>query len=208
VTFQEAIDKVKELLGLDPSGIEDNIATYRHKGEWLFNINYSPATDMWTASTTINRHGRCTNVDYLDWPGLVKYVQGKLDFLNRPATVPDEVIVELVDSVVYEPGGKWDCGILQFTLNTNLGRIEWDEVIPGPRHGDDSAETTLKIDGQVIDCDELELDLPDFEAPGKPGRWADEFASSADAEIPETMRAWLEANKQVLARVKGVAGLD
>lgn len=37
--------------------------------------------------------------------------------------------------------------------------------------------------------------------PGKPGKTADKYAASVEAEVAVKLPAWLEANKEVLARV-------
>ena len=87
----------------------------------------------------------------------------------------------------YEPGGKWDCGHLNFTAATPFGDLEWEEVIPGPRHGEDSASVTVTLDGD--DVSDLFCDL-DFEAPREEGRWADEFR--ADDGVSDRLSAYLE----------------
>jgi len=87
----------------------------------------------------------------------------------------------------YEPGGKWDCGHLNFTATTPFGELEWEEVIPGPRHSGDSASVTVTLDGD--DVSDLFCDL-DFEAPREEGRWADEFRE--DDGVSDRLSAYLE----------------
>lgn len=87
----------------------------------------------------------------------------------------------------YEPGGKWDCGHLNFTAATPFGDLVWEEVIQGPRHGEDSASVTVTLDGD--DVSDLFCDL-DFEAPREEGRWADEFRE--DDGVSDRLSAYLE----------------
>ena len=99
--------------------------------------------------------------------------------------------------LTYAPGGKWDCGVLRFTADTELGTFTWDEVVPGPRHSEDSGSLVAKLNGAEITCDELD-DL-DFEPPNKEGRWADKFAETAEEIVAEQLSAWLESCRAVLA---------
>lgn len=44
-----------------------------------------------------------------------------------------KVVAVVLTSFDYEPGGKWDCGHLNLTADTPLGKFVWEETIPGPR---------------------------------------------------------------------------
>ncbi len=97
----------------------------------------------------------------------------------------------------YEPGWKWGCGHLNFTAITPFGVLVWEEEIPGPRHGEDSASVKVTLDGD--DVTELFRDL-DFEAPREEGRWADEFRG--DAGVLDRLSAYIEAITEELAALK------
>jgi hypothetical protein len=96
-------------------------------------------------------------------------------------------------SFEYSPGGKWSCGSLKLTATTPLGPLVWSEVVPGPRHDEDSAELVVTVDGVEVDLCDNGIEL-NFEPPGKPGKWADLFSASRD-EVEETLQAWFEAVK-------------
>jgi hypothetical protein len=99
----------------------------------------------------------------------------------------------------YGPGGKWDCGHLNLTAETPLGQLVWKEVIPGPRHSEDSRELTVTLNG--VELAVWDDDIPlDFEPPGKPGKWADQFAAS-ESEVAETLEAWYEGNEELLRKL-------
>jgi hypothetical protein len=98
--------------------------------------------------------------------------------------------------VCYGPGDKWSCGALEFEADTPLGVLTYESVLPGPRHSEDSFEVTMTLGGvNLEDC----VTYPEFEAPGKPGRWADEFAEGAEEEVQSTVSAWFESYKNELA---------
>lgn len=96
-----------------------------------------------------------------------------------------------VKNFEYEPGGKWSCAHLAFEAETPLGTFLWREVIPGPRHGEDHAELTFQLNGK--DVDTWELETPNFEAPNKEGRWADQFREEGKELVEDQFRAWLES---------------
>ena len=108
-------------------------------------------------------------------------------------------------SFEYSPGDKWSCGSLKLTAVTPLGSFVWSEVVPGPRHGEDSAELVVTVDGVEVDLCGNGIEL-DFEPPGKPGKWADLFSESRD-EVEETLQAWFEAVKVEL-EILVAAGRD
>ncbi len=103
----------------------------------------------------------------------------------------------------YEPGGKWDCGSLDFDAKTPLGLVTWREVVPGPRHGEDAAEVVFKLNGNELSlyepgtttCYRGRFRFPDFEPPNKDGKRADAFARDGRNEVAETLGAWVESVK-------------
>jgi hypothetical protein len=116
-----------------------------------------------------------------------------------------------ITSFAYKPGDKWDCGYFNFTATTPLGEFTWKEVVPGPRHSEDYRELSVELNGvqlsekfgwneagDLVNVGPL-ADL-DFEAPGKPGKWADLFAKSKD-DVEETFAAWFETNKDKLVEL-------
>jgi hypothetical protein len=99
----------------------------------------------------------------------------------------------------YQPGGKWHCGHLNLKADTSLGPFEFREVVPGPRHGPDSGEVTVTLNGVELDLWEHGFEL-DFEPPNKEGKRADEFANSKE-EIEDQLEAWFEAYETLLAKL-------
>ena len=81
----------------------------------------------------------------------------------------------VLTSFDYSPGDKWSCGHLNLEADTPLGALVWEEVVPGPRQGDDSAELRVTLGGKDIPEDYIDLN---FEPPGRPGKWADQFDAS------------------------------
>lgn len=93
----------------------------------------------------------------------------------------------------YAPGDEWSCGHLNLTAETPLGLFEWKQVVPGPRHGDDSAELTVTLAGHELeDCEGL-----DFEPPNKEGKWSKLFKNSQD-DVEKTLQAWYELSEPEL----------
>jgi hypothetical protein len=106
------------------------------------------------------------------------------------------------EGVTYYPGDKWSCGLLDFEFETPLGLLTYNEEIPGPSHGQDSGETTITLDGVDLDSflqDEDPYPFPEFDAPGKPGRWANEFEAGAVEEVKTKIEAWFEEYRGRLA---------
>lgn len=102
--------------------------------------------------------------------------------------------------VQYSPGGTWDCGNLSFKAETPLGLFTFEETIPGPRHSEDSSQVFATLAG--VDLLDWEMEghlLPDWEAPGTPGRWAEEFAGKVEQEVRDKMQSWFEYNQASLA---------
>ncbi len=95
----------------------------------------------------------------------------------------------------YAPGDKWSCGHLNLTAETPLGLFKWKEVVPGPRHGEDSAELTVTLAGKELNLDHY--DHLDFEPPRQDGKWATLFACSRDA-VEATLQAWFEDARPAL----------
>lgn len=95
----------------------------------------------------------------------------------------------------YSPGDKWSCGYLSLEADTPLGALVWEEVVPGPRHSDDSAELRVTLKGKEIPLDYISLD---FEPPGKPGKWADKFGASGD-ELEAELKSWFDSCRSTLA---------
>ena len=110
-----------------------------------------------------------------------------------------------VTSFEYQPGGKWECAVLNFTAETPVGTVVWEEVVPGPRHGEDAASTTVTVGGKELhQCDSrgsCVLDFPDFEAPNKEGRWAERFREEGLELVRERLEEWL-SDEAVLAEVR------
>jgi hypothetical protein len=106
------------------------------------------------------------------------------------------------EGVTYYPGDKWSCGLLDFEFETPLGLLTYVEKIPGPRHGEDSGELTMTLDGVDLcgwwDGGEVRP-YPDFEAPGKPGRWAEQFEAGVVEEVKSKVEAWFGEFKGELA---------
>jgi hypothetical protein len=126
---------------------------------------------------------------------------------HRNVTVPDGDVS--LTKFEYRPGGKWECGVLNLEASTPLGPFVWEEVVPGPRHGDVSAELIVTLNGVKLDFDELyEYGLAelDFEPPRKPGKRADQFAGSRDV-VAEDLTAWFRKAQRLLALVVG-GGLE
>ena len=115
-----------------------------------------------------------------------------------------ETTVVKITSFAYAPGDKWDCGYFNFTATTPLGQFTWKEVVPGPRHSEDYRQLDLELNGvdlsEQFAWNEGPLADLDFEAPGKPGKWADLFAKSKD-DVEETFAAWFETNKNKLVEL-------
>lgn len=102
--------------------------------------------------------------------------------------------------VQYSPGDKWECGNLSFQAETTLGIFTFEETIPGPRHSEDHSEVIATLAGvDLLEWENEGNDLPDWEPPGSPGRWAEEFAGNVEREVQEKMKAWFEANRDSLA---------
>jgi len=101
----------------------------------------------------------------------------------------------------YYPGDKWDLGRFEFEFETPLGDLVYEESLPGPRHSEDSGELTVKLNGVDLSswASEHEGVYPEFEAPGKSGRWSDQFAAGLEEEVKSTVEAWFEACKGELA---------
>ena len=112
------------------------------------------------------------------------------------------VKVELKE-LEYTPGGKWDCGVFNFKAETEFGLFEWDEVVPGPRHGEDSATLLVKLAGYEIDLGGPIYAGLDFEPPSSPGRWASQFSESAGDDVLELLGAWLEEHREALTALVG-----
>lgn len=96
----------------------------------------------------------------------------------------------------YSPGDKWSCGYLNLKAKTPLGLFEWNEVVPGPRHSEESRELTVKLNGHEIDMETIPGYL-NFEPPGKDGKWADLFAASRD-DVQADLEAWFEDSEAAL----------
>jgi len=96
----------------------------------------------------------------------------------------------------YTPGDKWSCGYLNLKAETPLGLFEWDETVPGPRHGEDNHELTVKLAGYEMDLECFPGYL-DFEPPGKEGKWADAFANSR-ADVEQSLSDWFEEAQEAL----------
>lgn len=93
----------------------------------------------------------------------------------------------------YAPGGKWECGVLNFDAYTSIGIISWRETIPGPRHSPDSAEVIVRLNGKKIDTNEIEP--PDLEPPNKEGKRAAAFRKEGQTEIAAALKSWVETHK-------------
>jgi hypothetical protein len=50
----------------------------------------------------------------------------------------------------WEPSGKWDCGVLEFTVETDRGTLEVVDTVGGPQHGPDTGDLTVKLNGKEI----------------------------------------------------------
>ncbi len=104
-------------------------------------------------------------------------------------------------NVNYEPGDKWGTGLLEFEADTPLGLLNYSEAIPGPRQGEDSWQIVITLAG--VDLDPLlndgGLSYLDFEAPGAPGRWAEEFKKGVVSEVQEKMQDWFSEHQEILS---------
>jgi hypothetical protein len=187
-----AVQKVREALGIEPVEQHD-VAFFELNGVYLCHVS---GADRSEESTLGFRHGG-VNPDYFDWDRLIVKLKDQLELGRKAANVTaPEGEVTLTD-FEYQPGGKWDCGVLNLKADTPLGPFTWEEVVPGPRHGDDHAELTVTLNGVELDLWKHGLEL-DFEPPNKEGKWADKFADS-EGEVAEQLAAWFEANKSLLA---------
>lgn len=187
----EAAQKVSEILGLQPV-LKDKILWFELNG-----IDLCHVSGPEESPTVCSKHSG-TNPDYLDWDRFAKRMQKELQLAQKvgAVTVPEgSVVIEEFD---YSPGGKWECGHLNIDATTPLGKLEWREIIPGPRHGDDSHDLTVTINGVEIDMYSGAVAELDFEPPGKEGRWSEQFAESED-EVACTLDDWYQCHAAILA---------
>jgi hypothetical protein len=190
VNKQEAIQKVQEILGFEPTVVGGN-ADFTLNGVWLASVNGpddSPGVNYRCGGVSVNH----TDLDRL----FSDHLGERVAFARRcgEVEVPEGSLT--LTSFEYSPGGKWDCGSLRLEADTPLGKLVWDEVVPGPRHGEDHHELTVTLNGHEVNDDFL--DFPDFEPPGKDGKWADAFAES-EAEVRALLACWYDENKRELA---------
>ncbi len=145
-------------------------------------------------------------LDHLDQDGDQKRMMTDAEELEwataRNTPTPESTGPITIRNFEYEPGGKWECGILNFDADTPIGVISWREIIPGPRHGEDAAELDMKLNGNDVDIYEpgtttcyQDFDYPDFEPPNNAGKRAKKFKTEGKAEIAEILEKWIEENK-------------
>lgn len=199
-TFRQYVQDVQDVLGIVPT-IDGSTAEFTSNGIWLCSVVHNPGGAQWSESCTVEfGNSSKADLDYAYLSVLAERLKPLTDLARQPAVAPTQIVVELV-SYDYNPGDQWGCDVFNFTANTSLGQIVWEETIPGPCHDSDSHEVTVTLNGVSISDSDLINRLPDFEAPERPGRWARCFESKMDTDIPETLAAWLEANKQLLVRL-------
>lgn len=184
-----AAQKVQEKLGIEPREA-NGLAIFELNGVYLCHISGNEEY----SSISFLHSG--TNTDCFDFerlPGKLKKLLA-IGYKAGSVNVPDGAVV--LTDFDYKPGDKWECGILNLIADTPLGTFVWEEIIPGPRHGDDHAELTVRLNDVELDLWEHGLDL-DFEPPNKEGRWAQEFAASKD-QVEERLSAWFKTNARLL----------
>jgi len=199
ITLSDAVAKIEQVLGITPDHYDNDEAVYTINDVFIGTAR-GAGEHTYAAFRFNNRFHRIDTLH--DWHDRYRTrLDDLIKLARRDIDVPAKIDIELFDVVDYHPGGKWDCGHFEFSADTTIGTVSWDEVIPGPRHGEDNHELTIKLNGVELDTELLSLEpLPDFDPPGKPGKWADKFKATIDEDGPELLRDWLDANAAVLMR--------
>ena len=192
MTLAEVITKIDELFGLKPTTQSENGASFSQNGFFILSLSRAgDHVNMTIPSCTFTLDDSGIRADCQ----ISESIKQRIARTQKPVIVPDYIVVT-IQNLRYEPGSKWDCGIFEFDADTSFGKLEWREVLPGPRHSDESHELSVKLNGvELTNRDEYFPSLPDYEAPGSPGRWADKFAEIIPDEAGDTLHAWLTAFK-------------
>ena len=201
----ETVQRLREAIGVEPRE-EDGAVFFELTGVYLCDVSGDEEYPKLNYATEFkpltNDGGHLQRL--LEKPeSILKFLGKKLKFAlkARNVTVPEGDVS--LTKFEYRPGGKWECGVLNLEASTPLGPFVWEEVVPGPRHGDVSAELIVTLNGVKLDFDELYeygLEELDFEPPGKPGKRADQFAGSRDV-VAEDLTAWFRKAQRLLALV-------
>jgi len=193
MTKTEVVEKIRQVIGVEPRP-EDKYGIIDFELNGVFLVNVSGDADY----VNINFYdGASCVADNFDFAILPESIEENLALARKAGTftVPEGAVS--LTGFDYYPGGKWHCGRLSLEADTPLGPLVWEEVIPGPRHGEDSHELQVTLNGKEIDLYEHDLHH-DFEPPNKEGKWADKFAASRD-ELEEDLKGWFDFHRLVLA---------
>ena len=121
-----------------------------------------------------------------------------LSFVKGVRESLEEDIANLkeLEELLQKPDYVEDCGHLRLEATTPIGKLVWNEIVPGPRHGEDSRELTVTLNEVEIDLCDNNIEL-DFEPPCKQGKWSELFADSGQ-EVGKQLEDWFTSHEETL----------
>ena len=199
MTKTEVVEKIRQVISVEPRVDEDDRDIFCDLNGLLFFCVSGSENDF---KVVYNDGGDgclepLDDVENLSFETLPESVVENLALARKAGTFTVPAGAVSLEGFDYFPGGKWDCGRLSLEADTPLGPLVWEEVIPGPRHSEDSHELQVTLNGKEIDMFKHDLHH-DFEPPNKAGKWADKFATSRD-ELEEDLKDWFDFHRLVLA---------